>query len=363
MNHHMVYRIVTVLFLLLPVFLSGCHVQTEEFPTEDPALHGESISNSEASFSNQSMEEKLAQIIDSEKESLYQDLLYEMANDPLFQDENTPPLEQYEAYRNMMDEMETLMSQMGEDADRNKKLQKEIQEIQKQVNDLDPKGEIFLYDEKLHAAVGNYGVYAYYNGEESPYREGIDEEKTDFFPDPMENYVLSNWPQGMIWYSLVPCAVTGRIVEQGECTIDLSAGLSPEALEKELEAGGALEIVQPYYMLEISECFWGGFEKGDRFAFVPRSLSKELRAELEKGEEWMFFLGYDGEDYAVEHEGKHFDSYSTRTHAIFRVTDGRAYSISRYRDFTQYDGSTPEELALSMLRIRERYPQALKEGF
>lgn len=46
---------------------------------------------------------------------------------------------------------------------------------------------------------------------------------------------------------------------------------------------------------------------------------------------------------------------STRTHAIFRITDGKVSSISRYRDFTQYNGNTPEELALAMLRIREKY--------
>ena len=35
--------------------------------------------------------------------------------------------------------------------------------------------------------------------------------------------------------------------------------------------------------------------------------------------------------------------------------DGTVSSVSRYNDFRQYNGSTPKEVALAMLRIRAKY--------
>ena len=154
---------------------------------------------------------------------------------------------------------------------------------------------------------------------------------------------------------LIETCVTGHFVVEGTETHSLYEFYTSEEVEKEIALGGRDSFEDHYFMIEVTECYWGDYEKGDLIAFAPRSLGKELQEDIKQGKEWFFFLGEDGEKYHISYNGKEYQTMSTRTHAIFRITDGKVSSISRYRGFTQYNGNTPEELALAMLRIREKY--------
>ena len=304
---------------------------------------------------NLSIKDKLKSIIMSEKEGLRQELKEEICKDPEFIRKNGPPPEQYADYCTAMERLETLLAKMSGDSVEDAEYLAEVDVIEKHIQEIDPDGLCFRYDESIRMSETEFGLRAYYTGENSPYKDGIDESNAGFYPDIAEAYISSAWPQGMVWYALSKACVTGHFVVEGTETHSLYEFYTSEEVEKEIALGGRDSFEDHYFMIEVTECYWGDYEKGDLIAFAPRSLGKELQEDIKQGKEWFFFLGEDGEKYHISYNGKEYQTMSTRTHAIFRITDGKVSSISRYRDFTQYNGNTPEELALAMLRIREKY--------
>ena len=302
-----------------------------------------------------SEKEKLSRIVLDEKAKLHQELKEEILEDPAFVRKNGQPPEHYLDYCTIVNSIESLCSKMSGNMEDDAAIQEEINTLEQRIKDIDPDNACFLYDECIRLSETEFGLRAYYMGKNSPYKEGIDESNKDYYPDLAEAYISSAWPQGMIWYALSDCCISGCVVAEGTEERSLYDFYTSEEVEKELSLGGKDHFDDCYYIIEVTECFWGDYEQGELVAFAPRSLGAELKEDLKKGEEWFFFLGKDGEQYHITYNGKDYPTLSTRTPAIFRITGGKVSSISRYRDFTQYNGETPEELALDMLRIREKY--------
>lgn len=294
------------------------------------------------------VKEELAGIIEKEKDGLRKEL--EEVLD--YRGKGMNPPEKYEEYRALMAEMEEIMIKMVGDTEKDRELIERENELEKRVEEIDPNGACEKYETEVNAGLWELAMKAYYYGENSPYKEGFVTDSDDFYPDAAEGVIDMMCPQGMYAYARTETAVTVRYVDEGTSLLDLSDMYPPEHFEKFPEERTE---EQRFIVFEVTECFYGDYEKGNLLFFVPRMLAEELTEELKNGDEWFMFLGNDGDFYNVEYQGEEHGVHSTSTHCIFRVEEGKVTSVSRYNDFRQYNGETPRNLALAMLRIRAKY--------
>lgn len=333
---HFVWMVLAAVFCLTACQASPVGKTVESEDTGFPPLAlagGEASLGEKEDLSALPPKERIARIIASERETLLDELEKEMNADPHYAMPLEEESEAYQAYEKLfMEREEVLAAQEKDPADDD--LQKREKELSEAMEKADPDGQLAEKLAKRIAAKTDYGVYAYYNAENSPYKEGFDTENIYPFNDnALEAIASYRWPMSLRWFANAVC-VTGHVISTFEV---------PD------EEGPAMTCG----VFEISECYAGAFEKGDRLILAPRMLSEALREELWKGDEWMILLGCD--EQTVEHEGKEETTWSTMSHAYFRVEDGRVQSISKYYDFQQYNGMTPEELTLALLRIRVKY--------
>ena len=341
-----------VLLLAAMLLFAGCGAgQPVKEPEAEPLTHMTEASETEP----QSVKEELAAIIEKEKDGLRKELEEDLLLDSNFQRKNKNPPENYEEYRDLMIEWENTMAKMTGDTEKDRELIEKANAIEKFVEELDPEGDCRLYDEAVHASARSFAMNSYYyTGETSPYKEGFVTDTDDFYPDSADGIVGMMCPQGMYVFALYETAATVRYVDEGVEIKDYSAEYTEEELENFF--GGEPAISESHYMVfEVTECYYGDYEKGDLLVYRKPS-NKDLCEEMKKGGEWFIFMGTDGEKFNVHYKDMEYRMHSSWTHGVFRVNeDGTVSSVSRYNDFRQYNGSTPKELALAMLRIRAKY--------
>ncbi|MBR4867512.1 MAG: hypothetical protein IKU11_12545, partial [Clostridia bacterium] len=95
--------------------------------------------------------------------------------------------------------------------------------------------------------------------------------------------------------------------------------------------------------MKVIDCYWGDAEPGD-LRPLPKINYHSADSHLVEGSEWFLMGSMDGNN-----------SFQVDAYTVYRVENGRVKNLSYYDDVLQYDGWTPDELALQVGRILAKY--------
>ena len=170
-------------------------------------------------------------------------------------------------------------------------------------------------------AKDNYPMYNYLYSPTSPFQEGRLENMEEGWcmGDIYEMTASSLYPSNFVKYGPFKFAVTAKVVMEGDTPV-----------------------------MEVTECFWGSYETGDKLTPLQVTTSN-FEGRIKEGSEWVLFGRYIRRDNKM--------TAQVRANTVYTIEDGYVRSRCNAVEFNQYDGLTPEELALTVLRIQTKYGQ------
>ena len=167
----------------------------------------------------------------------------------------------------------------------------------------------------------NYSLYNYLYSPTSPFQDGYLENMEEgwCFGDRIEMTSSSIYPPNFLKYGPFKFAVTAKVVMEGDVPV-----------------------------MEVTECFWGTYGIGDMLTPLQVTTSN-FEGRIEEDSEWVLFGNH------IRQDNK--PTAQVRANTLYSIEDGHVRSRCNKIEFNQYDGLTPEELALTVLRIQTKYGQ------
>lgn len=210
---------------------------------------------------------------------------------------------------------------------------------------------LWLYE----MATDEYNRYAYYYGDNSPYIEGTDPERSEY--ESIISLLGGKYPASLldILYqdkNNKALCVSVTVKEAKMTALDARDYYTQEQLDK-YYPDGDYSVDYTWYLLEIKDCYTGNKNPGDLIALL--GIDYWLIDEFLTPEKTFMLYLYDDPNKMVEYEGEEMQAYQSVTYGVFDITDGTVRCYSNLNDIIQYEGLTPEEFVKVTLRLRAKY--------
>lgn len=204
----------------------------------------------------------------------------------------------------------------------------------------------------------DYGQYAYFYGENSPYKEGTDPTRAQDV-SPLELVSSRLYPSGL--YALAAELDAKVLIEveiKGEektAWLDATQYADEKTLAK-FYPDGNYNLDIPWLLAEVVTVYHGDLEVGEKIAFNLCGLNPVMGERIVKdGNRYLIVACFSSRPATIEYEGDFLPAYVSAQCGIYNITTGKIKSYTNINDLNQYEGSTPEEFATALLECAVKY--------